>query len=114
MWPIKQNKEKEKLIHERDEALKSAKHKKWKKKSKSRNSAKFNVKLNLLADKLGVDVDGLDSSDSDINSVKARHRKEEKRIEFDGYGIKRNPPKYFSMHREGLCRHLKVDKKFLQ
>ena len=104
--------EKEKLIHKRDEALKAAeqaKCKKRKKSSKSRNSTKFKAKLNLLANKLDVvDVDGLDLLDSDVNPVKAKHRKKEKQSEFDGYGIKKTPPEYFGIRGDGLYRHLKV------
>lgn len=86
------------------------KSKKHKKNSKDCNSAKFNAKLNLLADKFGVDFDGLDSSDSKADPIEAKCQKEEKRSEFNKYSLKKSSPEYFRMRGEGLRHHLKVDK----
>ena len=109
----KAEQERECLIQERDAAWQEAaraRSKKQKKKTKDRSSAKFNAKLNLLTDKFGIDFDGLDSSDSEVDPLEAKQRKEEKRSEFDEYRIKKSPPEYFGMCGEGLRRHFKVDK----
>ena len=109
----KAEQERECLIQECDAAhqeVARVKSKKCKKKSKDRNSTKFNGKLNLLADKLGVDFNGLDSSDSEADPIEAKCQKEEKRSEFNKYGLKKSPPEYFGMRGEGLRHDLKVDK----
>ena len=45
-----------------------------------------------------------------MDPLEAKQRKEEKQSEFDEYGIKKSPPKYFGMCGKGLRCHLKVDK----
>ena len=69
-------------------------------------------KLNIIADCLGVDVNGIDSSNSEADPLEVKCRKDEQRSEFDSFGIKKISPDYYGMHGEGLCRHLKVDKNY--
>ena len=61
---------------------------------------------------LGVDFDGIDSSDSEADPLEVKCRKDEQRSEFDAYGIKKVSPEFFGMRGEGLHRHLKVDKSY--
>ena len=69
-------------------------------------------KLNIIADCLGVDVNGIDSSNSEADPLEVKCWKDKQRSEFDAFGIKKISADYYRMHGKGLRRHLKVDKNY--